>query len=378
MSTRFALRRCARPLETVTMGSATAVACLLAAGLALTGCTTSSSADAASATGSTTSGDTVRLVTYDAYAISDATLADFTKQTGIKVEVSKSGDGAEVVNRAILTKDNPEGDVLFGVDNNLLSRALDQGLFSEYAAKGLDAIPAEYRLDPTSHVTPIDVGDVCVNYDRTWFAQKNLPVPTTLTDLAKPEYKDLLVVENPATSTPGLAFLLATVAHSGVNGYREYWSSLRDNGVLVVNDWSSAYEKEFSGGTGKGPRPLVVSYASSPAAEVVYADPKPADGKSTTGSLDATCYRQVEFAGVLANAKNAKGAQAFVDYMITKPYQSDLPLNNFVFPVLPGVPLPKEFTDNATLVANPLSLPPEQVAANRDQWVSEWTDTVQR
>ncbi len=346
--------------------------------LSLVACSSTNSGDNASPTSSPIAGDTVRLVTYDAYAISDATLADFTKQTGIKVEVSKSGDGAEVVNRAILTKDNPEGDVLFGVDNNLLSRAIDQGLFTEYAAAGLDSIPAQYRMDPTKHVTPIDVGDVCVNYDRTWFEQKNIPVPTTLDDLTKPEYKNLLVVENPATSTPGLAFLLATVAKSGESRYQDYWKSLRNNGVLVVNDWSTAYEKEFSGGTGKGPRPLVVSYASSPAAEVVFADPKPADGKSTTGSLDQTCYRQVEFAGVLANAKNTEGAKKLVDFMITKTYQSDLPLNNFVFPVLPGVTLPKEFTDNATLVARPLSVPPEQVAANRDQWVSTWTDTVQR
>ncbi|MGV1037021.1 MAG: thiamine ABC transporter substrate-binding protein [Candidatus Nanopelagicales bacterium] len=355
-----------------------ALAAVLSGCLALAGCSTGSSSSPTSPAVSSTDTGPVRLVTYDAYAISNSTLAAFTRQTGIKVEVTKSGDGAEVVNRAILTKDNPEGDVLFGIDNNLLSRAFDASLFQPYAAKGLDAIPAQYRMDPQNRITPIDVGDVCVNYDRLWFGARGIPVPTTLTDLTDPKYKDLLVTENPATSTPGLAFLLATVASSGPDHYVDYWKALKNNGVKVDNSWDSAYEKDFSGGSGHGDRPLVVSYASSPAASVVYAQPKPKDGKSTTGSLDKTCYRQIEFAGVLSNSPHIAAAQKLIDFMITKTYQEDLPLNDFVFPVAPGVPLPKVFTDNATLVAAPFVIAPDQVAANRDRWVSAWTDAVQR
>ena len=204
--------------------------------LSLVACSSTNSGDNASPTSSPTAGDTVRLVTYDAYAISDATLADSTKQTGIKVEVSKSGDGAEVVNRAILTKDNPEGDVLFGVDNNLLSRAIDQGLFTEYAAAG-----AGFDSGPVS-----DGSDQARHTDRRRRRLRELrphlvraeehPGADDPNDLTKPEYKNLLVVENPATSTPGLAFLLATVAKSGESRYQDYWKSLRNNGVLVVND----------------------------------------------------------------------------------------------------------------------------------------------
>jgi thiamine transport system substrate-binding protein len=321
-------------------------------------------------------GGTVTLVSYDSYAISKATLKEFTAQTGQTVDVVRAGDAAEVVNRAILTKSAPEGDVLFGVDNNLLSRALAEELFASYQAEGVDQVPAEFRLDPVGHVTPIDLGDVCVNSDREFFDSQDLPVPKTLTDLADPQYRDLLVVENPATSTPGLAFLLATVAEFGPDGYIDYWSRLRENGVEVENSWDSAYYKRFSGGSGGGDRPLVVSYASSPPAEVVFAEEELA--KAPTGVLIDTCYRQIEFAGLMANAPNPAGGQQLIDFMLTPTYQQDLPLNNFVFPVLPQVELPKVFEDNAALAPNPLSLPPSEVAGNRDAWVAAWIDAVVR
>lgn len=324
----------------------------------------------------TSPGGTVTLVTYDSYAISKDTLKEFTAQTGQTVDVVRAGDAAEVVNRAILTKSAPEGDVLFGVDNNLLSRALTEELFVPYQASGIEQVPAEFRLDPEGHVTPIDLGDVCVNFDREFFESQDLRVPKTLADLADPGYRDLLVVENPATSTPGLAFLLATVAEFGAEGYIDYWTRLRENGVQVENSWDAAYYKRFSGGSGGGDRPLVVSYASSPPAEVVFAEDEVVE--APTGVLIDTCYRQIEFAGLLANAPNPAGGQELIDFMVTPTYQEDLPLNNFVFPVLPGAELPKVFEDNAVMAPDPLSLPPTEVAANRDAWVAAWTDAVVR
>lgn len=327
-------------------------------------------------TAASTGSDPVTLVTYDSYAISKATLAQFTAETGRKVDVVRAGDAAEVVNRAILTKSAPEGDVLFGIDNNLLSRAIAEDLFTPHRARDLDLVPPEYRLGPAEVVTPVDVGDVCVNVDREYFRSRDLAMPETLVDLAESEYRDLLVVQNPGTSTPGLAFLLATVAEFGPQGFAEYWERLRANGVEIENSWDAAYYKRFSGGSGSGDRPLVVSYASSPPAEVVFgADPK---APAPTGVLPATCYRQIEFAGLLANAPNPTGGRELIDFMLTRTYQEDLPLSNFVFPVLPAARLPKVFTDNAVIPDEPLSLPPEEVAANRDAWVATWTDVVQR
>lgn len=318
--------------------------------------------------------DPVTLVTYDSYAISKSTLRAFTEETGYPVQIVRAGDAAEVVNRALLTNGTPEGDVLFGVDDNLLSRATEAQLFEPYDGAGVEKVPQEYRVE--SGVTPIDLGDVCVNFDRRWFADQGLAVPRTLDDLTLPEYRDLLVVENPATSTPGLAFLLASVAQFGPEGFSGYWQRLKGNGVQVENSWDSAYYRRFSGGSGEGDRPLVVSYASSPPAEVAFADDP--TGPVPTGVLLDTCYRQIEFAGLLTGAPNPDGGKALIDFMLTSTYQEDLPLSNFVFPVIPGTKLPKVFQDHAELAAEPLSLPPEEVAVGRDTWVARWTDIMQR
>jgi thiamine transport system substrate-binding protein len=318
---------------------------------------------------------TITLVAHDSFAVSKPVLAAFTRRTGAKVEVLRAGDAGSALNQMILTKDNPVGDVFFGVDNTFLGRALDEGVFERYAAKGLDAVPSEYQLDPTHHLTPIDRGDVCITVDRQWFAERRLDVPDTLDDLVEPEYDDTLVVENPATSSPGLAFLLATVARYG-DGWRSYWGELRDNGVKVVDDWSTAFEGDFSQGGNDGTRPLVVSYASSPPVAVYFSKPRPTTSPIST-MLDS-CFQQVEFAGVLAGTEHRAAARALIDFMLSKRFQQDIPLQMFVFPVRAGTELPPVFEKFAQVATDPLSLPPADIAANRERWIEQWTETVLR
>ncbi|WP_181800533.1 thiamine ABC transporter substrate-binding protein [Streptomyces ipomoeae] len=322
---------------------------------------------------------TVTLVSHGSFAYSKDVLKAFEKESGYKVKVLKSGDAGQAVNQAILTKDNPQGDVFFGVDNTLLSRALDNGLFQSYEAKGLDKVGAAYQLDKDEHrVTPIDTGDICVNYDKAYFSEHQIEPPQSFDDLIKPEYKDLLVTQNASTSSPGLGFLLGTAARYGDDGWESYWEKLKANGVKVVDGWEQAYYQEFSGSTeGKkagGDRPLVVSYASSPPAEVVYADPRPKT--APTGVADGTCFRQIEFAGLLSNAKNAEGGKALIDFLISKEFQEDMPLNMFVYPVVEGASVPAEFTEFGPAAKDPETMAPEKIAENRDQWVKSWTSLV--
>ncbi|MFE1338991.1 MULTISPECIES: thiamine ABC transporter substrate binding subunit [unclassified Streptomyces] len=322
---------------------------------------------------------TVTLVSHDSWAVSKNVLADFEKQSGYKVHVLTSGDAGQAVNKAILTKDNPQGDVFFGVDNTLLSRALDNGLFQPYQAKGLGSIGAQYQLDQAKHrVTPIDYGDICVNYDKQYFADHKLTPPATFDDLVKPEYKNLLVTENAATSSPGLGFLLGSAAKYGDDGWQDYWKKLKANGVKVVDGWEQAYDQEFSGSAGgkkaKGDRPLVVSYASSPPAEVVFAKPQPKT--APTGVAAGTCFRQIEFAGLLSNAKNTKGGKALIDFLVSKEFQEDMPLNMFVYPVLDGAKVPAEFTQYGPAAKDPETMAPGAIADHRDQWVKQWTSLV--
>ncbi|MFY9331275.1 MAG: thiamine ABC transporter substrate-binding protein [Candidatus Nanopelagicales bacterium] len=346
------------------------------AGLILAACGGSSSTDSASTGATTTAADpvNVRVITHDSFALSEALVEEFEATSNITIDFISAGDAGEIVNRAVLASGNPDGDVLFGVDTTLLSRAIDAEVFDPYVA------PAPLRpalVDAGQGiVTPIDDGDVCINIDDDWFAENDIAPPTTLGDLADPQYAELLVVQNPATSSPGLAFLMATVARYGEE-WPNYWTQLRSNGVLVVNGWSEAYQSEFSGGGGTGDRPLVVSYATSPPAEIVYAaDPKPL-APSTSVMLDG-CFRQIEFAGVLRGTPVPEAAQSVIDWLVSEQVQADIPLTMFVFPAREGVTLPEVFVDFAQRSPTPLEIDPSTIAADRDTWVEEWTQIVLR
>ncbi len=318
----------------------------------------------------------VVLVTHDSFAISEDVKSAFEEESGLTLRILKAGDAGEIVTRALLTAGNPEGDVLFGIDSNLLTRALDGDVFEAYEPAELEAVDPELILDPENRATPVDRGDVCLNYDKAWFAERGIAPPRTLADLTLPRYRELLVVQNPATSTPGLAFLLATIAATG-DEWQEYWRTLRANGVLVVDGWEDAYYARFSGSAGtKGRRPIVVSYASSPPAEVFYRDPRP--DEAPTGVVQASCFRQVELVGVLRGAKNEDGARKLVDFMLSRRFQEDIPLQMFVFPVRADAALPPVFEQFAVVPESPLELAPDEIEENRERWVDEWTDIVVR
>jgi thiamine transport system substrate-binding protein len=320
---------------------------------------------------------TLRLLTHDSFAVSDDVLAAFTEETGIEVELLQGGDAGTVVNQAILTNGNPQADVLFGIDSTFLTRALAEDLFVPHEAAGLEEVDDAFLLDREHRVTPVDYGDVCINVDKGWFAEAGVPVPTTLEELAAPTYRDLLVVENPATSSPGLAFLLATIEHFGEDAWQPWWADLRANGVEVAEGWEDAYYGSFSGGaSSEGTRPLVVSYASSPPAEVIFADP-PVE-EAPTGVMTAGCYRQVEGAGILAGTEHEEEAGQLLDFMLTETFQADVPLSMFVYPVRTGIELPPEFTDHAVAPGEVAELAPEVIDASREAWIDAWTDVVLR
>ncbi|MFN8500800.1 thiamine ABC transporter substrate binding subunit [Kouleothrix sp.] len=322
---------------------------------------------------------TLTLMAHDSFSVSEDVLKAFEQQNNVKVEVLKSGDAGQALNKATLSAGSPLADVFFGVDNTFLTRALKAGIFEPYNAAALASIPAEYKLDPSNSLVPIDYGYVSVNYDKAYLAQNKLAPPATLEDLAKPEWKGKLVVENAATSSPGLAFMLATIGHFGASGsytWLDYWKALRANDVLVVDGWSDAYNTQFSGSSGKGPRPLVVSYASSPPAEVFFSEGKLTD--APTGVMAGGSFLQVEFAGILKGTKNRDLAEKLIDFMLGKRFQEDMPLQMFVYPVVPGSALPDLFTKFAAVPAEPVRVAPEQIDQNREQWVDAWTKTVLR
>jgi thiamine transport system substrate-binding protein len=318
---------------------------------------------------------TLTVLTHDSFSVSEELIRKFESDNHVKLSFVKGGDAGSVLNQAILTKDAPLADVLYGVDNTFLSRALEADIFLPYYAPALADLPEQYKLDAQNRALPVDYGDVCINYDKSFFAKNDLPLPESLADLTKPAYKGLLVVEDPSTSSPGLAFLLATVAAYG-EGYQDYWRQLKENDVVVVDSWETAYFTNFSASSGRGPQPMVVSYGSSPAAEVVYADP-PVD-ESPTASLveDGMCFRQIEFAGILQGTTKRDLAEKVIDFMLGKSFQEDMPLQMFVFPVNPEAVLPEVFIQNSQIPAQPASIDPDEIALNRDEWIQGWNNVM--
>ncbi len=320
---------------------------------------------------------TLTVMTHDSFAISEETMAAFEQANNVTVVMLPSGDAGAALNQAILAKDNPLADVFFGVDNTFMSRALAADIFEPYDSLALADVNATLQLDESGRLLPVDYGDVCLNYDKAWFAASDLEPPQSLADLADPAYAGLLVVENPAISSPGLAFLLATIGEFGADGYLDYWVDLRANDVLVTNGWEDAYYGQFSV-AGDGERPLVVSYASSPPAEFIFADPPATESPSASIVAPGMCFRQVEFVGILKGAPNRKLAEAWVDFMLSQTFQEDIPLNMFVFPANEQAALPDAFVEWAQIPAETAVLDPALVDANREKWIEDWTEAVLR
>jgi thiamine transport system substrate-binding protein len=321
--------------------------------------------------------DEVVLLTHDSFAMPQEVLDAFTEDTGVTVRVLKAGDAGAMVNQAILAKENPLADVLFGVDNTFLSRALDAGIFVPYASPELSTVPDDLEIDPEHRVTPIDVGNVCLNYDREGLAAMGLSPPPNLAALTDPSYAGRVVVQDPSTSSPGLAFLLATIAEfpdDATYTWHDYWTDLVANDVLITSGWEEAYYSAFSGGAGTGDRPIVVSYASSPPFEVIFADPRPAE--APTGVVTEGCFRQIEFAGILAGTEAEDAARQLIDFMLSPAFQDEIPLNMFVYPASDAATLPPEFLEFTTVPDAPLTLDPATIDANREAWIRAWTELV--
>jgi thiamine transport system substrate-binding protein len=317
----------------------------------------------------------VTLMTHDSFSISNEVAQKFEAAVGAKLVVLKSGDAGEALNKAILSKNNPLADIFFGVDNTFLSRALEAGLFVSYAPKGLEAVDGALKRDPENRLIPVDFGDVCLNYDIQWFAERGMAPPTGLEDLVKPEYRGLTVVQNPATSSPGLAFLLTTIARFGEDGYMDYWKKLKANEVLVTSGWKEAYWGQFSAAS-EGEKPIVVSYASSPAAEVFFAKTPPREAPTGAVTGNGSAFRQIEFAGILKGAAHPDLAEKAMDFLLSKAFQEDIPLQMFVFPALPGAELPEVFKKHARITAEPALLDSGLIDQNREDWIREWTEAM--
>jgi thiamine transport system substrate-binding protein len=322
--------------------------------------------------------ETLTILTHNSFAISKAVLADFTQQTGIQLKFIQGGDAGATLNRAILTKDHPLADVLFGVDNDLIARARQADLFEPYQSPLLADVPQRYIFAKDGYVTPIDVGFVTFVFDKSYFKEHKLAAPENLKALTEPAYKNLTVVENPAISSPGLAFMLLTIAKFGQGNptWLDYWAALRDNGLKVVDGWNAAYYTDFS--HYGGDRPIVLSYATDPAAEVYFAKSKLS--ASPVGALlcQQCAYEQIEGAAILKGTKHRAAAETFINFMLSERFQEDIPLNMFVYPVNRKAELPAVFKKYAPVPDKAQTAPPVTDSAKLKSWLLAWSRVVEQ
>lgn len=322
---------------------------------------------------------TLVIGSHDSFAISEEIITNFEQEHNVTLQFLELGDAGEALNKLILSQDAPLADVFFGVDNTFLSRALNAEIFAPYESPLLEQIPDELELDPEHRLLPVDTGYVNINADSRWFEENGIPLPTTLEELAEPEYAGLLAVMNPATSSPGLAFLITTIAHFGEENYLDYWQALRDNDVLITDGWSTAYYEHFTVGSGgTGDRPLVVSYTSSPPADIIFATDDRTEPASVNISPEDGTFRQIEFVGIIEGTQQRELAEAWVDYMLSPEFQNDIPLQMFVYPANENATLPELFTQYGEIPTDPVNVDPNVIEANREAWIEAWTDVMLR
>lgn len=321
-------------------------------------------------------GGTLTVITHDSFNLSEDLIKQFEADNNVTVRLLPKGDAGSMVTSLILTKGDPEGDVAFGIDNTLLSRALDEGVFDDYTSSLINKVPVEFQAEGKGVVTPIDYGYVNFNYDIAALQKLNVPPPKRLEELTDAKYKGLVVVENPASSSPGLAFLLATIDYFGEGKYLDWWRAMRANGLVVVDGWETAYNTNFT--LHGGSQPIVLSYATSPAFEQLFADPPRADAPTANILVDKGVFRQIEYAGVLKGAKNEAMARKFIDFLLSVPVQEDIPSQMAVYPVNSDAKVPEAFVSFSKVAVTPAWIPSEQIATNRQKWIDDWTKAVLR
>jgi thiamine transport system substrate-binding protein len=316
------------------------------------------------------------VMTHDSFAVSESVVRSFEELYDVQLKFLEVGDTGTAVNKAALSKENPLADVFYGVDNTFLSRALEEEIFEPYSSPLLNDIDPVFQLDKTQQALPVDFGDVCLNYQKSYFDDQNLAPPDSLEDLIDPAYKGLLTVQNPATSSPGLAFLFTTIGYFGEDGYLDYWQALVENEVNIVNDWETAYYAEFS--QAGGPDPIVVSYGSSPPFEVLFAEEPLTDAPTAAVTSEGSCFRQIEFVGILKGTENRDLAEKWIDFMLSPEFQEDIPLNMYVFPVNQNAKLEEAFQRYLEIPEVTADVSPELISQNRERWINDWTQAVLR
>ena len=335
---------------------------MLAAAVLIAGC---SKNDEKSTAAEPADEQTLVIYCYDSFASewgpANAVIPPFEEKYGIKVELKSAGDSGQVLSRAILEKDEPKADIIMGIDNNILSKALSEDVLAAYKPENIGNVPEHLIFDPEYRAIPFDYGFFSINYD----SEKITAPPSSLEDLTAPEYKDSLILMDPRTSGPGLGFLLWTISVYG-DDFTDYWKRLAPSILTITDGWDSGYGLYTA-----GEAPMVLSYTTSPPYHVEYEE---TDRYKAT-IFDSGNYMHIEAMGIVKGAPHRKAAEKFIEYMLTDEFQKALPLTNFMMPAKAGTPLPDSFS-YAPVSERPLLLDTKTIEENLATWLDAWLEVA--
>ncbi|MBJ23765.1 MAG: hypothetical protein CMB64_03760 [Euryarchaeota archaeon] len=326
------------------------------------------------------------IATYDVYALTDEMIGDFENQTGITVSMIKLDDAGSVLDYLIQNKGTETIDLAIGLDNTYLQTAIKQGVLTEHLANNLDNISQD-ALAPYNgpFAVPFDMGHVCLNYDSSIVDGQNMTVPTSLWNLTEEEWRGKVAIPSPITSSPGRAFMLATLDYFNSLGestseFEEWWSAMEENDVIITSGWSEAYETHYTGGYGEyeagyvGDAHITVSYCHSPGVESWY------NGnwtKSAALNLPKTSFFQVEYISSVMGGDQQSSA-LFIEFLLSEDINSNMPVQNSMYSVLEGFDLPEEngYLFHSIIPNEPSEISMIEIEENMESWLLLWNKAM--
>ncbi|MCW8349012.1 thiamine ABC transporter substrate binding subunit [Vibrio sp. ZSDZ65] len=308
------------------------------------------------------SASTLTVYTYDSFA-SDwgpgpAIKKAFEAQCDCELQLVALDDGVSILNRLRLEGASSKADVVLGLDNNLMSEAKASGLL------------ANHKVDTDNLVLPNGWSDdVFVPFDYGYFAfvynkDKVKTPPTSLKALIEDRDDLSVIYQDPRTSTPGQGLLLWMKSVYGDDASAA-WQQLAKKTVTVTKGWSEAYSMFL-----EGEADLVLSYTTSPAYHLIAEQ----DARFAAADFVEGHYTQVEVAAKVANTKNDKLADEFMQFVVSDDFQSQIPTGNWMYPVVDRE-LPTGF-EALTVPSKSLTFTPDEVAKNRKAWIREWQSAL--
>ncbi len=280
----------------------------------------------------------------------------FEEKHNADVEFVAVDSAATLLNKVILEGDTSKADIVLGLDMNLFDLAEQSELFTTHNINDINNLinlPLKWE---SNKFVPYNYG-----YFSFVYNEANLATPPKSMDELINSTNARIVIQDPRTSTPGLGLLTWMKALYGDQAGDE-WKKLNKKIISVTKGWTDAYYNFFMAGEAD----MVLSYTTSPAAHIMFEERY--DILATT--FEEGNYITIEFAGILNNSQNKDLANKFLNFMLSKEFQSVIPSTNIMYPVTNIKDLPEAF--DKLNVPNFIQMDPKEINKNKEKWIDEW------